>query len=509
MNNLNSIKNEKNFQNFVSLRFSTFIVFFWAVMVFTGCAAVGPNYVPPEFHTQDTWHSDLKQGLSMKPTDPEKLAKWWAMLNDPVLSDFIELAIWANLDLEEARARIREARARRGIIKARLFPAVDSSGSFNQRRSSEATGSGTESKIYSAGFDAGWELDIFGGVRRSVEATDAELQAVEEDLNHILVSLLAEVALNYVEVRTFQARILVAQANLQSQEETYNLIRFRFEAGLIDELPVKQALYNLENTRSQLPTLRTGLEATLNRLAILLGQQPGAVHNKLEAYGKIPVPPLYVAVGVPAETLRLRPDIRRAERGLAAQNARIGAAVADLYPRFTLSGSIGLEAFSSTNFFNSGNHAWRIGNGIFWNIFDAGVIRQNIQVQSAIHEQIFIQYESTVLRALEEVENAMVSYAEEQFRRESLVIATDAAQQAALLSQDRFTAGLVDFSNVLDSQRSLLSFQDQLARSEGDVTANLIRLYKTLGGGWESLAEDHGSEIRNSEYSQKIQEQVE
>jgi outer membrane protein, multidrug efflux system len=494
MNNLNSIKNEKNFQNFVSLRFSTFIVFFWAVMVFTGCAAVGPDYVPPEFNTQGTWHSDLKKGLFMEPADPDTMARWWSTLNDPVLTDLIELTVGENLDLREAQARIREARARRGISQSRLFPIVDSFGAFTQRRSSESTGSGTESKLYSAGFDAGWELDIFGGVRRSVEAADADLQAAEEDLNHVLVSLFAETALNYVETRTFQARIMVAEANLQTQEETYHLTRFRFEAGLIDELPVKQALYNLENTRSQLPILRTGLEASKNRLAILAGQQPGAIHHKLDTYGDIPVPPLQLAVGVPAETLRHRPDIRRAERRLAAQNARTGVAVADLYPKFSLSGSIGLESFSSTTLFNTGSHTWRLGPGIFWNVFDAGAIRRNIDVQSVLQEQALIQYESAILSALEEVENALVAYAEEQYRRESLITATDAAYQAATISQDRFNAGLVDFNSVLDSQRSLLSFQDQLARSNGDVTANMIRLYKALGGGWTSFYKGNENE---------------
>ncbi len=496
MNGLKPFKDKINFKKFVFPWLWIPLAVFFAVTVMTGCATVGPDYVPPEFNTQDTWHTDLKKGLSMQSTDPETLARWWTNLNDPVLSDFMELAIVTNLDIREAQARILEARARRGISEARLFPTVDSSGAYTQRRSSENAGSGTESKLYSAGFDAGWELDIFGGIRRAVEAADADLQAAEDDLNHVLVSLFAEIALNYVDVRTFQTRIMVAETNLQNQEETYNLTRFRFEAGLIDELPVKQALYNLENTRSQLPTLRTGLEASKNRVAILIGQQPGAVHYKLDTYGDIPVPPLQLAVGVPAETLRHRPDIRRAERRLAAQNARIGAAVADLYPKFNLTGYIGLESFSSTGLFNSGSHTWRFGPGIFWNIFDAGAIRRNIDVQSALQEQALIQYESTVLSALEEVENSMVAYVQEQFRHESLITATEAAREAALLSQDRFAAGLVDFSNVLDSQRSLLSFQDQLAGSKGDITTNLIRLYKALGGGWTSFYENN--EDKNS-----------
>jgi outer membrane protein, multidrug efflux system len=248
MNGLKPVKDENKFKKIVFPKLLIPLAVFLAVALIAGCAAVGPDYVPPEFNIQDTWHSDLKKGLSMQPADPGTMARWWSTLNDPVLSDFMELAVSANPDLREAQARIREARARRGISEARLFPAVDSSGAFTQRRSSENAGSGTESKLYSAGFDAGWELDIFGGVRRSVEAAEADLQAAEEDLNHVLVSLLAETALNYVEARTFQARIMVAEANLQTQEETYNLTRFRFEAGLIDELPVNQALYNLENT---------------------------------------------------------------------------------------------------------------------------------------------------------------------------------------------------------------------------------------------------------------------
>ena len=467
-----------------------FLICFAVLSTYTlipGCAAVGPDYVSPKFNAQDSWLSDMEKGLSTEPVDPKTLSKWWSTLNDPVLSDFMELTAGTNLDMKEAMARILEARARRGISESRLFPSVDSSGTYSQRRSSENAGIGTESKLYSAGFDAGWELDIFGGIRRSVEAADAEIQAAEEELNNVLVSIFAETALNYVEARTFQARIRVAEANILTQQETYDLTRFRFEAGLIDELPVKQALFNLENTRSQIPSLRSGLEASQNRLAILTGQQPGTVHHKLDSYGEIPLPPLQLAVGVPAETLRHRPDIRRAERKVAAQNARIGAAVSDLYPKFSLSGSIGLESLSSTTLFNTGSHTWRIVPGISWNVFDAGAIRRNIDVQTALQEQALIQYESTVLNALEEVENALVAYAQEQYRHESLLTATEAAQQAAILSENRFLAGLTDFSSVLDSQRSLLSFQDQLTRSKGDVTTNLIRIYKALGGGWESL----------------------
>jgi NodT family efflux transporter outer membrane factor (OMF) lipoprotein len=304
----------------------------------------------------------------------------------------------------------------------------------------------------------------------------------------VLVSLLAEVVLNYVEARTFQARLAFTEANLTAQKETYQLTLWRYQAGLSDELSVQQARYNLESTRSQIPTLRTGLEEAMNRIAVLIGEQPGKIHEEVKKQMPIPVTPLKVAVGVPADVLRRRPDVRRAERELAAQTARVGVATADLYPKFTLSGSIGLEALSLSNPSSTGTWGLSGGPKISWAIFKAGAIRQNIEVQSALQEQYLIAYEAAVLSALEEVENALVAYAEEQQRRESLSEATQAAQRAVDLAQHKFQAGLTDFSNVLDAQRSLLSLQDQLTQSEGAVISNLVRLYKALGGGWTSLA---------------------
>lgn len=457
------------------------------VLALTGCAAVGPDYVPVKPRAPKEWPTELQGGLTKAQLDPETMARWWTTLNDPELSSLEERAVKGNLDLKEARARIREARARRGISKAKLFPTLDADASATKYRSSENSGTGDENKLYAAGFDAGWELDVFGGVRRSIEAAEADLQATQEDLHDVLVSLLAEVALNYVEVRTYQTALTVTEGNIKSQEDTYELNRSRYEAGLIHELPVQQSLYNLERTRSLIPPLQTGLEAAKNRLAVLLGVEPGALHRELADRRPIPVPPVTVAVGVPAETLRNRPDIRRAERNLAAQTAWIGVATADLYPKFRLMGTIGLESISSGDFLDAGSRLWSIGPGVSWSIFHGGAIRQNIKVQSALQEQALIQYESAVLRAQEEVENVLVAYAKERRRRESLAAATTAAELAVQLAQDQYKVGLVDFNNVLEAQRSLLSFQDELARSEGVVTSNLVRLYKALGGGWKSL----------------------
>jgi multidrug efflux system outer membrane protein len=461
-----------------------------AIQIFAGCATVGPDYVPPDTSVpvSATWHTELKGGLTAEEMDPQTLATWWNTLNDPELSSLINRAVLGNFDLKKALARVREARARRGVAKADLFPTLDATGSATWSRSSKDTGTGKISSLYAASFDAGWELDIFGGVRRSVEAAEADLQATQEDLRNVLVSLLAEVVLNYIDVRTSQVRIAVAEGNLEAQSETYQLTQWRYEAGLSDELAVQQARYNLENTRSLIPALRTGLEEAMNRIAVLLGEQPGKVHPELEKREPIPVTPLNIAVGVPADLLRRRPDVRQAERQLAAQTARIGVATADLYPKFTLSGSIGLEVLSLSHLSSSGSWALTGGPQITWAIFKGGAIRQNIEVQSALQEQYLIAYEAAVLSALEEVENALVAYVEVQQRRQSLSEATEAARKAVELAQHKYQAGLTDFNNVLDAQRSLLSFQEQLAQSEGNVTSNLVRLYKALGGGWTSIA---------------------
>jgi NodT family efflux transporter outer membrane factor (OMF) lipoprotein len=455
-----------------------------AVLALAGCT-VGPNYVPPQTATPPTWHSQLRDGLVFGETDPHVLASWWTTLKDPVLSSLIERAVAGNLDLKQAQARIREARARRQETRGALFPTLDATSSATWSRSG-ARGTPTRSaEVYAANFDAAWELDLFGGIRRSVEAAQANLEAREEGLRDTLVSLLAETALNYVEVRTYQARLAAAEASLKTQEETYELTLWRSQAGLGDELDVQQARYNLENTRAQMPPLRTGLEEAMNRIAVLLGETPGSVHAQLEKPEPVPVPPAQVAVGIPADVVRRRPDIRRTERELAAQTARVGVATADLYPRLFLNGSVGLESLSLGN---PGSGSWLFGGGprLSLPIFNT-TIRPNIEIQSALQEQALLLYEATVLDALEEVENALVAYAQEQQRRDNLREATLAAKAAVTLAQNKYETGLVDFTTVLIAERSLLSFQDQLNQSDGTVTSNLIRLYKALGGGWTSM----------------------
>ena len=471
---------------------------FWALLpaalilfIFAGCATVGPDYVKPDTPMPEAWHTPAKNNLAGDHLNKEALADWWAILDDPVLTNLVESAVAGNFDLKEARARVREARARRGISEAGRFPTIDANGSARSNRSSEETGSGSERELYAAGFDAAWELDVFGGKKRAVEAAGAEQQASEEDLRDVLVSLLAEVALNYVDLRSFQTRLSVAEASLEAQKKTYDITRWRRQAGLTTQLDVEQAKYSLDQTRAQIPGLQTGLEQTKNRLAVLIGQHPGSLRDTLAERKAIPVTPLEMAVGVPADILRRRPDVRRAERQLAAQTAQIGVATADLYPKFSLLGSIGLEALSPGNLFSLGSRTHGIGATVAWPLFDAGAIRSNIEVQNALQEQALIRYEAAVLTALEDVENALIAYAKEQNRRQSLTEATEAARRAVDLAQKQYSSGLIEFGNVLIAQRSLLSLQDQLAVSEGEVTSNLIALYKSLGGGWKSLMPDN------------------
>ncbi|MCM2287256.1 MAG: efflux transporter outer membrane subunit [Desulfobacula sp.] len=460
-----------------------------AVLVTAGCVMVGPDYAPPEQKLPESWNGE-SMGVTHISPGREVLAEWWSALHDPILSDLIQRAVANNPDLGQARARVREQRARRNIFRAGLFPTLDASGSHRKSKSSEDLGTGKETDLYSADVDAGWELDIFGGTRRSLEAATAELEAGEEDLRDVLVSLLAEVALNYTEVRILQARMDVVEKNILLQDQARELAQSLYDSGLSGGLEIQQAKYNLENTRSQVPVLRISLDEAKNRIALLLGEAPGAVHGALKDPGPIPVCPPEIAVGVPADVLRQRPDIRRAERKLAAQTARIGAATADLYPKLSLTGSIGFESLDPDKLLLAGSRSWGFGPRITWPIFRAGSIRSNIQVQSALQEELLGRYEAVVLNALGEVENQLTVYMEEQIRKQNLKEARQAAALALDLALDQYRSGMTAFTQVLDAQRSLLSFEDNLIQTEGNIVSGLVRLYKALGGGWTSLAAD-------------------
>jgi len=457
---------------------------FVIVLIFcSGCHPVGPNYQPPSPDLPASWHNSLPSDKTGAGEKKVERTDWWMLFDDPLLTGLIQKACNDNLSVKEAVFKLQEARAQRGIGQANLHPTLDASYGSTVSRSYGETGGGNENKLFRAGLDAGWEIDLFGGNRKTVEKLTANLDASEENLNDARISIAAEVALNYIDVRVGQERLAVAMENLAIQEETWELNQARYQAGLSDELSVYQASYNLEGTRARIPALNVSLEASLNRMAVLTGNYPGSLHEKLATTSPIPILPESIAIGIPSDTVRARPDIRVAERNLAARTAAVGEATADRYPKLTLSGSLGLSSLTFGNLFDLDNRNYSYGPHISIPIFNAGAIRKNIAVQTAVQEQALVQYETAVLNAIEEVENAVKAYEKENERFLILTKATSAARQAAKLSQKKYESGLIDFSVVLDSQRSLLTFQDQMVESRGDVAANLVRLYKAMGGG--------------------------
>lgn len=461
-----------------------------------GCS-VGPDYKAPESdHTPDAW-SSLQGDAQNNANEAAKskvvastanLARWWTTFHDSTLDSLIERAIESNLDLKIATARVREARALRGVADAGLYPTVDAAGNYARSRTSSTTGNPVnlgERNMFNAGLDASWEIDVFGGVRREVEAADADLQAAEEGRNDALVTLLAEVCRNYTEVRGYQRRLDVANSSVRVQQDSVQVAKARLSAGIAGELEVAQANALLESRRAIIPSITTSYRQSLYRLSVLLGQAPGALESELAKASPIPPPPAEVPVGLPSDLLKRRPDVRQAERMLAASNARIGVAESDLYPKFSLTGSFGFSSQKAGDLFDWDSRSWSIGPNVRWRIFDGDRIRRQIAAAGARSEAALYSYDRTVLSAFEEVENRLVAFSQEQSRRESLEKATAANQRAVDLSNDLYKAGIRDFLNVLDSQRALYDSQDALVQSEMAVTTNLVALYKALGGGWE------------------------
>lgn len=447
-----------------------------------GCAAVGPDYSEPQLAVPAGWSA----GTGTDAMDAVLLARWWHGFGDPVLDRLVADALAANLDLAQARARLREARARRGVAGAALAPSVDASLSGSRSRSSGQSGSGSTRELYSAGFDASWELDVFGGVRRSVEAAQADLEASVESLSDTRVSLAAEVALNYIDLRTAEQRLAIAEESIASRGENHQIIRWRQQAGLVSELDLAQATTDLESTRAVLPPLRTAVTEAKNRLAVLLGRNPGELESLVHADRPIPLAAGEIVAAIPADTLRQRPDVRVAERRLAAQTARLGEAEAARYPSFRLSGSLGLEALELDALADRDANTHSLFGGITAPVFNAGRIAANIEIQDALVEQARLAYRAAVLAALEEVENALTAVANTDARRAKLAEAAAAARTTLAIAEYRYASGLADFLSVLDAQRTQLSLDEQLAGSTGELARAQIRLYKALGGGWST-----------------------
>lgn len=448
----------------------------------SACKSVGEDYTPPpnDGAGLEAWNGRLEGVLSEGDLDPEMLARWWTTLESPSLNRLVERARDANLDLRTASSQLRAARAQRQLAGGAAGPAVSGGAGANRAETDLA-----DTELYSAGLDARWELDVFGGLAREIEAAQADYEAAREAQRDVLISVLAEVALNDLDLRSALLRRDVILGHIDAQEESYRLLERRLDAGDISELDLELSRVDLETTRAQVPAIDLQIEQIHNRLAVLLGQAPGTLEPELLDARELSIPRVEIAVGIPSEVLRRRPDVRRAERRLAAETARVGVAIAELYPKFSLSGSIGLESNATSSLFDSASQVFTLGSRMQWNLFDRGQTRSRIEIQTEAQEQALIDYERTVLLALEEVQNAISGFTQERIRYASLIESLDAAQRSLEFAQKRHGAGASGLLPVLDAQRSTLAARDELVRSEGTILGHLVRLYKALGGGWD------------------------
>jgi NodT family efflux transporter outer membrane factor (OMF) lipoprotein len=464
-------------------------------LMMSAACTVGPGYSRPAAPTPQTF-SEAPAGRTAAP-DTVSVARWWTAFQDPVLERLIARAVAGNLDVEIAAVRVREARAARGIATSRALPQVDASAAYSLTQRSEAVppfdsaaGAATPfgarvQDTFEVGFDATWELDVFGGVRRDREAALAQVQAAEESRRDVLVTVIADVARNYVELRGAQRRLEILEATLRSQRSTLDLAEARFDAGLGSELDVTRARSLLHATESERPRLERIARQAIHALRVLLGGDPATLTPALEGPGSIPLAPPDVPPILPSELLSRRPDLRRAERELAAATGRIGVATADLFPRFSFVGSFGRRSDDVADLDTGSSEFWAIVPAVRWPIFSGGRIRANIRVQEARQEQALRQYEKAVLVAVQEVENALSAHVREQRRKADLSASVAASRRALDLATERYTGGLESFLSVLDAQRSLYAAEDLLVQSESNTAVDLIALYKALGGGWE------------------------
>jgi NodT family efflux transporter outer membrane factor (OMF) lipoprotein len=465
-----------------------------------GCAAVGPDFEKPEAPVIEDWISDNP----VLTRDNVDMREWWTVFEDPVLDDLIEDAFKQNLSLQLTGLRILEARARLGIAEGNLYPQQQQiGGTASTNRISENSPNfnpqfENEFANYQFGFDAAWEIDFWGRFARGVEAADASLNASFADYDDAMISLAAEVARTYVTIRTIETQLRLANENIKLQQESLRIAQVRFDNGATSNLDVQQAKTNLASTQAGVPAFTSALRQALNGLAILLGKAPGELSLPPAEADSIPLAPALIAAGIPTDLLRRRPDVRRAEFQAANQSALVGVAEGDLYPRFSLFGSIGLQSSdtgssSTSDLFDSDSLVYSAGPTFSWDIFNYGRIRNNVRVQDARYQQSLVNYQDTVLRAYQETEDAMVGFVQAQreahFREQSAV----AARQATRLANIQYREGASDFQRVIDSERQLVAQQDLWTVARGNIALNLIALYKSLGGGWNLRESEAGT----------------
>ena len=448
-----------------------------------GCA-VGPNYVKPSTPVAPQFAGATQPGYS----SADAQEKFWTQFGDPTLDRLIDESLVANHDLRIALAHLVEARADRRHSQFDLAPTVTASGGYTKERFpavSSPTGATFTQQFYDAGFDAFWELDFFGGIRRNIEAQSAQVEGAEARLHDAQVSVSAEVARTYFELRGEQARFAVAWRNVENQRATLQLTQARLEAGRSTELDTARAQAQLSATLSTIGPLEAAIARSIHRLGVLTGQQPGALRELLAPAGELPSLPQLTAVGDPAGLLRRRPDIRIAERQLASRTALVGAAIADLFPKVTFTGTFSYAATTPGQLGTSGSRGYSIAPGITWAAFDLGRVRAEVAGSRARADAALATYEQSVLRALEETENALVTHARTRDSLGDAAAAAAASQTAARIARTRYEGGMVDFLDVLDAERTQLADEDRLAQSRTDAATSLVAVYKALGGGWQ------------------------
>jgi multidrug efflux system outer membrane protein len=482
-----------------------------------GCS-VGIDYKAPQTSAPAKF-GESHLGPTTRAVEPVDLAVWWKTFRDPELDSLMDRAVANNNTLLQAEARVRQARAQLGVEWGYEFPTLNASGgatrshyskyvsnsSVGGASAAEAGGAGSTgtgvvgttigtnhrtSELYQAGFDAGWEIDVFGGTRRSIEAAEDDVEAQVDARRFALVTLTAEVANDYVLLRSYQVELQLTQSNLASEQETLKLTQSRFNAGLVSDLDVAQAEASAATTAAQVPATEILIKQTVHAISILLGDPPMALASELEKNGPMPPTPPEIPVGLPSELLRRRPDVRQAERLLAEQTANIGVAVANLFPKFSLTGSLGQESSRLGLSAKSGSTIWSFGPSVSWQILDYNQLRNEVRVSNAIQAQALYNYQQVVLQSFGDVEDALIAYSQDQIRTKTLVEEVNANQRAVDLSVQLYKRGLGDFLNVQTAERALYSSQSDLTSSQSNVGTDLVRLYKALGGGWDEKDED-------------------
>jgi NodT family efflux transporter outer membrane factor (OMF) lipoprotein len=509
---------------------------------------VGPDYKAPEVKVNPAFTEihPTSQPISTVTTISTAPVAWWTTFRDPELESLIHRAARGNYTLQEAASRVRQARDQRGITGSDLLPQLNVGGGYDRSHGSKnvtipasafgitvpssktATNTGkltvpaeqsTKSRLlpsithlggpqsafgsggglpgvttdlYEAGFDSSWEIDVFGGQRRAVEGAIDDIQAAQEDQRDTLITLLAEIARTYIELRGYQRQFAIANQNLDSQRQTLDLTTSRFKAGFVTDLDVARQATQVSTTAASLPALDAQIHISIHKLGVLLGEDPSALLTELTTTKPIPAVPPEIPIGLPSDLLRRRPDIRRAERQMASANAGIGQAVADLFPKFSITAALGFDTNKPKYLADWNSKYWALSPGVSWPIFDAGRIRFNIKAANEKEAQAADKYQQTVLTALQEVEDSLTSYRTEQLRHQALADAVTAARLAVDLAKQQYDQGITDFLSVLEAQRDEFGTEDSLAQSDRNISTDLVAVYKALGGGWEvMLPEPH------------------